>query len=1102
MARGEGFTSAPLAMPLDSHGLVSEAHLSVSATPVGDDGSAGLLCAFLDRTAAVIADRRVELLRALAARARGTLSVEAACVRAVEGLGTDPFDIPFAGIYLADPSRERALLTAVTGIAAGHEARPSEIAIGEACSLPIAAALASGEIHRFPLDGLREPLPPAAWMRPIREGIVTALGPAGDGRDAVLVAALCPLHPLDEDLFRFLQVVTAQLSAGLANAQALDEERRRVEAETLHDVARDLASELDLQALVQKVTDAGVRLTGAGFGAFFYNVVSESGDAFQLFTLSGAPREAFEGFGMPRATPVFKPTFLGQGPIRVDDITRDPRYGRVAPHHGMPEGHLPVRSYLAVPVVSRTGEVLGGLFFGHVETGVFDLRAERNAVGIAAHAAVAIDNANAYGRARKEIERRTSMEEALRRDEAELAATKDELAAQVESLTMMHELAMRLGAMTDLAPAMQAILDTAVSAQGAQMGLVWLQDPQTGDLLAEASHGFRAEKLMLFHRVAPGPAGGSAGNAFHQRRRWVVSDTESDPHFAEYRDAAREAGFRAVHSTPIVTRSGALLGVMSVHYSHCRAPSQREQQVADVCARHIADAVEALRSQEALRESERLYRAIGESIDYGVWVCDAEGRNTYASESFLRLTGLTQEQCSGFGWADMLHPDDVNRTIAAWRKCVKEGGIWDVEHRVRGADGGWHSVLARGMPVRNARGAVVGWAGINLDIRRLKQVENELRELDQRKNEFLATLAHELRNPLAPLRNGLEVMRLARGNPQTVEKARAMMERQLAQMVRLVDDLLDVSRVSRGKIELRREKVELASVLRNALETSQPLMDERGHTFTVDIPDERIIVDADVTRLSQVFWNLLNNAAKYTEAAGRVALAVAAEGDHVEVRIRDNGIGIPPNMQSQVFDIFTQVDRALEKSQGGLGIGLSIAKRLVEMHGGSIRVTSEGHGKGSEFVVRLPARIEARGAGDDGSVLRESPRGARHRVLVADDNQDSATTLSLMLEVMGHEVRVAHDGQEAVELARTFQPEAILLDIGMPRMNGYDACRCMRGEPWAADTLIVALTGWGQDGDKNRSKDAGFDRHLVKPVEPEMLQSLIEALPVRAAEGR
>ncbi len=537
---------------------------------------------------------------------------------------------------------------------------------------------------------------------------------------------------------------------------------------------------------------------------------------------------------------------------------------------------------------------------------------------------------------------------------AELAATKDELALQVERLTKLHELALRLGGMTEIAPMLQSILDTAVDAQGADFGLVWLHDPHSNSLVVEASRNFDALALQLFQRVPIGTAGGPAGNAFASHCRWIIEDVDTEADFVAYRERAHAVGFRSVHSTPIITRSGALLGVISVHYAPKHRPSQRDMQVADVCARHAADALEACRGQQALRDSERLYRAIGESIDFGVWVCDATGRNTYASESFLKLTGLTQAQCSGDGWAAILHPEDRERTIAAWKECVRTGGDWDVEHRVRGVDGRWHPVLARGVPVRDDRGDVVAWAGINLKIERLKQVEEELRELDQRKNEFLATLAHELRNPLAPLRNGLEVMRLAAANPATVEKARGMMERQLAQLVRLVDDLLDVSRVSRGKIVLQLADIDLAAVLHVAMETSQPLMDDRGHQLIADIPPGPIKVNADATRLSQVFGNLLNNAAKYTESGGRVELAVRVVGAEVEISIRDNGIGIPREMQPRVFDIFTQADRTQEKAQGGLGIGLSIAKRLVEMHGGSLGVQSAGPGTGSEFTVRLP----------------------------------------------------------------------------------------------------------------------------------------------------
>ncbi len=666
------------------------------------------------------------------------------------------------------------------------------------------------------------------------------------------------------------------------------------------------------------------------------------------------------------------------------------------------------------------------------------------------------------------------------------AASPDELAVQVESLTALHELAMHLGGICELQPALQAILDTAVQAQGADFGLVWLHEPESGTLVPHASRGFSDESLVSFARIMPGPAGGSAGNAFARRCRWSVEDTEADPAMAPLRDAVRRAGVRAVHSTPIFTRAGDLLGVLSVHYRSPHAPTQRDMQMADVCARYAADSIGAYRSQEALRRSERTYRAIGESLDYGVWNADREGRITYHSECFLKLIDMAAEACADSGWMRAVHPDDVERMQAQWSDCVREGRNWDCEFRVRGADGGWHAILGRAVQVRGERGEIVGWTGINLDIERLKSVEHELRELNQRKNEFLATLAHELRDPLAPLRNGLEVLRLAGGGGEMGEKARTMMERQLGQMVRLVDDLLDMSRVNRGKIELRRCEVELAEVLRNAIETSQPLMNECGHRFEASIPAASILVDADTTRLAQVFSNLLNNAAKYTPNGGHIALDVRALDGEVAVTVRDNGPGIPAEMLTRIFDIFTQVDRCLGKTHGGLGIGLSIAKRLTQMHGGTISVASAGEGQGSEFTVRLPAKVQAQPA---------PVAPGRRRILVADDNEDAAVMLAMLLEAFGNEVCVAHDGSQAVEMAASFRPDAVLLDIGMPKMNGYEACRAIRGQAAGASAVIIALTGWGSEDDKERARAAGFDRHLVKPVDPQSLEEMVRDLP-------
>jgi signal transduction histidine kinase/ActR/RegA family two-component response regulator len=374
------------------------------------------------------------------------------------------------------------------------------------------------------------------------------------------------------------------------------------------------------------------------------------------------------------------------------------------------------------------------------------------------------------------------------------------------------------------------------------------------------------------------------------------------------------------------------------------------------------------------------------------------------------------------------------------------------------------------------------------------QLYRELREEDARKNEFLATLAHELRNPLAPLRTGLQVMKLATQSPAAVEQARTIMERQLGHLVRLVDDLLDVSRISRGKLDLRKERIELATVVTDAVETCTPILKQYGQELVLRLPDTPIYVDADRTRLAQAICNLVHNAAKYSDRGSRIWITVEREANEAVIRVKDNGVGIPADMLPRVFDMFMQVDQSLEKSHGGLGIGLTIVKRLVELHGGSIEAKSEGHGMGSEFIMRLPIVLSlVQEQQEEGSVDQPRP-AARHRILVVDDNMDAAGSLAMMLKLMGNEVRTAHDGLNAVETAAGFRPDLILLDIGMPKLNGYDACRRIRAQPWGRSVTIVALTGWGQDEDKRRSEQAGFDGHLVKPVEPAALERLLAGL--------
>jgi PAS domain S-box-containing protein len=375
----------------------------------------------------------------------------------------------------------------------------------------------------------------------------------------------------------------------------------------------------------------------------------------------------------------------------------------------------------------------------------------------------------------------------------------------------------------------------------------------------------------------------------------------------------------------------------------------------------------------------------------------------------------------------------------------------------------------------------------------------QLQQSDRRKDEFLATLAHELRNPLAPLRNMLELIKGEDVGSELLGQARDTMERQLGQMVRLVDDLLDVSRITRDKLELRKEDVQLASVVHQAVEAARPLAESAGHELTVVLPPKPIAVHADPVRLAQVFGNLLTNACKYTEPGGRIRLTVERQRGDVVVTVEDNGIGIPPEKLAGIFEIFSQVQSALERSQGGLGIGLTLVKRLTEMHGGSVEAKSDGPGRGSEFVVRLPVLVTERPA-KAAAAAGEPARLAGRRILVVDDNRDAASSLALLLQMSGNTTCAAFDGQEAVEEAERFRPDVALLDIGLPRLNGYEACRLIRAQPWGRDMVIVAMTGWGQDEDRRRSQEAGFDHHMVKPVDYATLLKLLAAVsPERAS---
>jgi len=509
------------------------------------------------------------------------------------------------------------------------------------------------------------------------------------------------------------------------------------------------------------------------------------------------------------------------------------------------------------------------------------------------------------------------------------------------------------------------------------------------------------------------------------------------------------------------------------------------------------------RAEMALRDSEERMRLATEATGVGIWQWNLNTGLVRWDAQMFRIYGIapTPDGIVQYAdWSGSVLPEDLAAQEESLGNTVRQFGSGSRDFRIlRGDDGKCRHIHAAETVRKSLEGRAEWILGTNLDVTERKLAEEHIRTLleelrlaDSRKDEFLATLAHELRNPLAAVSNSLQLMKQASGNAGLVERAHATMERQMGQMVHLIDDLLDVSRITRNRLELRLERIELASAVRHAVEACRPHCERAGHQLHVMLPPEPITLNADPVRLAQVLGNLLNNASKYTRRGGHIWLSAERQGSEVALTVKDSGVGIPADMLHKVFELFTQVGSSMAHSQGGLGIGLSLAKRLTEIHGGTLTAHSEGKDLGSEFVARLPVLLETPMPAAPVPIAAPAPEAAARRILVVDDMRDSADSLAMLLGMGGDETQTAYDGVEAVENAEAFRPDVILLDIGMPRMNGYDACRAIRQQPGGKRIAIIAMSGWGQEEDRRKSLEAGFDHHLVKPVDFKDLMKLLE----------
>jgi PAS domain S-box-containing protein len=609
------------------------------------------------------------------------------------------------------------------------------------------------------------------------------------------------------------------------------------------------------------------------------------------------------------------------------------------------------------------------------------------------------------------------------------------------------------------------------------------------------------QRVIEMNRVAERLTGWSnqeaVGREIFRVAKLIGEDTQRTAEHSVMNPVAIKQGQLISEPALLVTRSGVHIPV-DVRQTTVQSRLGPVEGYALV----IRDETGRRSAERALKESESNFHTLADNISQFAWMADETGSRFWFNQRWLDYTGLTLEETVAWGWKAAHHPDHVDRVTSRYHQCILRGEVWEDTFPLRGKDGNYRWFLSHARPVRDSNEKIIRWFGTNTDITELRRLEESLREADRRKDDYLAMLAHELRNPLAAVRSSIDVLRLEGSESVPVIEIARTREKQLDLLVRIIDDLLDLSRIGHGKLRLQRHILPISEIISVAVSIARPAIDAKGHSLTVSIPDDPVYVNADPTRLAQVISNILLNAAKYTNPCGEIHLRAERSDAQVLFRVRDNGVGLKSDMLTRVFEPFQQVRTRFDRADGGLGLGLTLVKSLVEMHGGHVTAHSAGIGTGCEFVISLPA-IAPSGEPhlNEAANLSRSPGQEQHhgrRILIADDNHEAATSLARVVRLLGHDVHVVSDGLAALETLLKDSHDIAILDICMPKLSGHDVAREARRNRAANSTLLVALTGWGKPQDFEQSKVAGFDHHLVKPVELRALRSILDGPPVYA----
>ena len=1028
MKRAEPTRSRDLLLHID-RGYPEEAYFSFSYSPIHVEGGkvGGVFCPVIETTEKIIGERRLRTLRDLAAQCKGAESEEAAYDSAATILAANPHDVPFALIYRVDERQSLATLMAAAGIPRGTVASPEQVALDQdATSLwSLSKVARSGQpVTVTHLAKQFDALPTGAWKAAPQSAIVLpVLLPGQEHPRAILLAAVSPMRALDDDYRTFFGLVASQIAAGLADAQAIEEERRRAEA----------LAELDRAKT-----------------AFFSNVSHEFRTPLTLMIgpLADLLNQADGSFSKDVGAALEVAHRNSLRLLKLVNTLLD--FSRIE------AGRIDA-SYEPTDLASFTAE-LASVFRSAIEKAGLRL-------------VIACD----------------PLPEPVHVDRDMWEKIVLNLLSNAFKFTFEGEITVTLRWSGDHVEL--SVADTGTGIPEADLPRMFQRFHRVKHSRARAHEG-TGIGLALVQELAR--LHGGAVSVTSQEGRgttFVVSVRTGTSHLLPDRiKAARQAASTSVGAMPYVEE--ALRWLPNTEEREPRALGDLSEAALRGSSTSTARIVIA---DDNADMRDYLSRILGQS--YQVEAV-ADGRaaldRIHADPPDLVLSDVMMPVLDGFDLLAAIRADERSRSLPVILLSARAGE----EARIEGLSAGADDYLVKPFSARELQARIAS----QLQLARLRresgealaESERQLREADRRKDEFLALLAHELRNPLAPIRTGLELIRISGDTPQAVRRVRSLMERQVNQMVRLIDDLLDVARIATGKITLERAPTSLAELVQSAVDAQRAAIDSASHELAVDLPDRPCVVHVDPTRFVQILSNVLHNATKFTPSPGKIRLSAeiragneSGEGE-VAITVSDTGIGITPEMRATIFELFTQGEHPTERSQGGLGIGLGLARRLIEMHGGNIAVSSEGLGHGSAFVITMPLS-----AAVAQTPIPHVDVQTRSRVVIIDDNQDAATTMSMLVEKLGGSARAAHDATSGLQAVQDFRPDLVFLDIGMPGMDGYEACRRIRQWPSQKHVVIVAVTGWGQSSDKQRALDAGFDAHITKPVDPAALARLL-----------